>query len=111
MRYDEKTEERLDELLDGIDARLEVVESAIVRSRSSVISDTTGERGLDSASPTHVVFVPSASGYALVERSGAAPVVGTTLELPGLKERYRVVRSVRSSAPGERRPCVYVEIV
>ena len=54
-----------------------------------------------------LAFVPSAHGYRLVERPGAAPSSGQVLELDdGL---YRVVRLSPSPLPRDGRLCAYVE--
>ncbi len=54
-----------------------------------------------------LAFVPSAHGYRLVERPGAAPSSGELLELDdGL---YRVIRLAPSPLPRDGRLCAYVE--
>ena len=54
-----------------------------------------------------LAFVPSAHGYRLVERTGAAPSSGAVLELDdGL---YRVVRLAPSPLPRDGRSGAYVE--
>ena len=101
--------QRLDAYLDDVDARLDWVETAIARLRDS--APETDATTSDRAATAHVVFAPSPSGYALVERVGVAPAAGETVELPGLEGCYRVVRSARSPLPDDRRRCVYLEII
>ena len=55
----------------------------------------------------HVLFVPSASGYTLVEREGIAPEAGDAVEVDG--ERFVVRRHGPSPLPGPRRRCAYLE--
>jgi hypothetical protein len=57
----------------------------------------------------HLLFVPSPSGYELVERVGDSPSVGELLELEGRRGRYAVMRIVRSPLPGDGRRCAYLE--
>ena len=55
----------------------------------------------------HVLFVPGASGYTLVEREGIAPEAGDVVELDGA--RFIVRRHGPSPLPGPRRRCAYLE--
>jgi predicted nucleic acid-binding Zn-ribbon protein len=55
----------------------------------------------------HVLFVPSANGYTLLEREGVAPEAGDTVEVDG--SRYVVRRHGPSPLPGPRRRCAYLE--
>ena len=55
----------------------------------------------------HVLFVPSASGYTLVEREGIAPEAGDAVAVDG--ERFVVRRHGPSPLPGPRRRCAYLE--
>jgi chromosome segregation ATPase len=55
----------------------------------------------------HVLFVPAASGYTLVEREGIAPEAGDVVEVDG--ERFVVRRHGPSPLPGPRRRCAYLE--
>lgn len=57
-----------------------------------------------------VCFLPRpGEGYGLVERPGAAPAVGETIEVEGT--RYEVTRHSRSPMPFDRRTCVYLRQV
>jgi chromosome segregation ATPase len=56
---------------------------------------------------THLVFVQSADGYALVERDGPPPPRNAWLELPG--GAFVVAALRRSPLPGDARPCVVAE--
>ena len=110
MRREDDTGRRLDESLHAVDARLDRVESAIDRRRAAPVADATVDRTAEAGAATHVLFTPSASGYELVERDGALPATGETIELVGLEGRYRVVKVARSPLPGDRRPCAYLEL-
>jgi hypothetical protein len=57
----------------------------------------------------HLLFVPSASGYALIDFAGPDPPSGTVLDIEGV--RYVVRRVGASPFPGGRLRCVFVEPV
>jgi hypothetical protein len=56
----------------------------------------------------HVLFVPTADQYRLIERKGAAPVAGEVVRVSG-GARFRVLRVGPSPLPGNAVPCVYLE--
>jgi hypothetical protein len=56
-----------------------------------------------------VLFVPSPSGYRLVERSGPTPAVGDVVAADA--GNYVVVKVVRSPLPDDVRPCAYLSPV
>ena len=59
---------------------------------------------------SHLLFVPTASRYLLVEQEGAPPLVGTELELAGIcEDRLVVSKLTRSPLPLDRRPCAYLQ--
>ena len=57
----------------------------------------------------HLLFVPSSSGYALIEFPGPDPPSGTVLDVDGVG--YVVRRVGASPFPGSRLRCVFVEPV
>ena len=59
----------------------------------------------------HVLFVPSPTGYELLERAGAAPFPGEPVELEGQEGRYAVSRLARSPVPGDERTFVYLAAI
>ena len=59
----------------------------------------------------HVLFVPSSSGYELVERNGMTPSTGERIELDGREGSYAVTRVVRSPLPDDERRCAYLELI
>ena len=76
-----------------------------------------GERHAEDRPPVdgrregHLLFVPTADGYALLERPGAAPSVERELDGDelGLEGRFRVSRIVTSPLPSDERECAYLE--
>jgi hypothetical protein len=56
----------------------------------------------------HVLFVPAAAGYRLIERTGAVPAPGEDVRLSG-GTRFRVLRVGPSPLPGSRIACAYLE--
>ena len=55
---------------------------------------------------SHVVFVPTAERYLVVERQGAPPEPGEALDLP--EGSFVVGKVGRAPFPGERRPCAFL---
>ena len=62
--------------------------------------------------PGHVLFFPTPDGYAIVEADEPPPPVDRLLMLDGPNSGavYRVQRVGRSPFPGDRRPCLYLEV-
>jgi hypothetical protein len=58
---------------------------------------------------SYVAFVPSPSGYRLIEVAGPPPALGETVELPGDDEPLAVIRLTTSPLPLDMRPCAYLE--
>jgi hypothetical protein len=56
----------------------------------------------------HLLFVPTAARYLLVERLGPPPEPGEELEVPAENGRFVVTKVGRSPFPGERRPCAFL---
>jgi hypothetical protein len=85
-------------LLVGRDARIAELEAELGRARAA------------SATPepetSHLLFVPSENGYALVERPGPTPGLGDEVELDGLT--FGVARHGRAPLPGDTRRCAYL---
>ena len=98
--------ERREQAATEREAALDAAASAL-RSREQVL----GERrdALAAAEPaerSHRLFL-AADAYRLVDREGPAPAVGTTLEVGGTV--FLVTRVGRSTTPGDRRRCAYLE--
>jgi hypothetical protein len=53
-----------------------------------------------------LLFVPSPSGYTLVEQPGDVPQVGAEIE--DGERRYRVTKVASSPLPGDARSCAYL---
>src|SRR5262245_50220344 len=88
----------------NIDARLADWEARLERLEETPIQHAPAE-----SNGGHLLFVPSAEGYELVEGAGESPGLGELLELEGHPGRYAVTRLVRSPLPGDGRPCALLE--
>jgi hypothetical protein len=107
--------ERLRSDVRGCDAEIERLRSENGRRREQAVrlarrlrTQPTVDIAPPAAEPaTHLVFVQSADGYALVERDGPAPPRNASLELPG--GAFVVAARRRSPLPGDARPCVVAE--
>jgi hypothetical protein len=75
--------------------------------RQFQLEETTTSLPEPRGETAHVLFVPSATGYTLVERDGIAPEAGDIVEVDG--GRYIVRRHGPSPLPGPRRRCAYLE--
>lgn len=77
--------------------------------RQFQLEDSTTSVPEPKGEAAHVLFVPSASGYTLVERDGVAPEAGDVVEVDGVG--FVVRRHGPSPLPGPRRRCAYLERV
>ena len=75
--------------------------------RQFELEETASAMPEPQAEAAHVLFVPSAGGYTLLERDGVAPEAGDIVEVDGA--RYVVRRHGPSPLPGPRRRCAYLE--
>ena len=75
--------------------------------RQFELEETASAMPEPQAEAAHVLFVPSAGGYTLLERDGVAPEAGDIIEVDGA--RYVVRRHGPSPLPGPRRRCAYLE--
>jgi len=57
----------------------------------------------------HLLFVPTARGYLLVERDGPPPTALGEVTVPGHEGVFRVVKVSSSPLPNDSRVCAYVE--
>jgi hypothetical protein len=73
-------------------------------------TESRARAAYDLDSPNHLVLVPTAGGYELVERPGSPPLVGGEVE-DILAGGWRFVTSKigRSPLPRDRRPCAYLQ--
>jgi hypothetical protein len=58
---------------------------------------------------SHLLFVSTSRGYALVERDGPPPAAFRDVTVPGHKGLFRVVKLATSPLPDDRRVCAYLE--
>lgn len=64
----------------------------------------------ESGGSLHLLFVPTAQGYLLLQRDGAAPSLGEHIELPEAAAKPLVVVKIASSPlPADPRPCAYLQ--
>lgn len=108
---------RLDARFADWDARLDRLDAERRQAAEPEVAPGTGVEvaaqpaAREPAPGGHVLFVPSPSGYELVERDGATPSTGEMIELDGREGSYAVTRIVRSPLPGDRRRCAVLELV
>jgi hypothetical protein len=57
---------------------------------------------------SHLLFVPTAARYLLVERDGAPPEPGERLEVPDVRGLFHVQKVSRAPVPDETRPCAFL---
>ena len=69
-----------------------------------------GGQALPQQRAQHLLFLPSARGYLLLQRAGEAPAVGQELELPEMPGcRLLVSKRARSPLPLDSRVCAYLQ--
>ena len=100
-----RTQELQDELASRA-ARIDELESRLAEHASTGVQAEP-----EPAEPTyddgnHVLLVPTETGYATLERPGAAPQPGDTVLLP--IGRYKVSRRGASPFPEDPRGCAYL---
>jgi hypothetical protein len=98
---------RLDIWLSEAEARLDRLEARLPDEHAVAPADASP----NGAPGSHVVFVPSPNGYALVEREGAAPAPGETVVLEHPGGAYAVTKVAASPMPGDARRCAYLQPV
>ena len=72
-------------------------------------ADDERPAGANEADEKHLLFVPTARGYLLVERDGPPPAAFRELTVPGHEGMFRVVKVSSSPLPNDSRVCAYVE--
>ncbi|MDX6440053.1 MAG: hypothetical protein QOF45_2636 [Gaiellaceae bacterium] len=107
----EATMTRLREDLENRDRKLaeNLDQLAQLRERAEAVAATPADTDVDEEQE-HVLFVPTSSGYSLLERSGPAPDPGAPVEIGGDSENagHFVVRKHGRPMPGGPR-CAYLE--
>jgi hypothetical protein len=96
-------------LLPSLDRLAELIERVIGLLDQTVVDAPAVAAPAVAAPPVdgHVLFVADPAGYRLLQRDGAPPPRGETLELDG--GRFRVVRLGPSPLPGDGRRCAFLE--
>ena len=73
-------------------------------SESASDHDNGGEAG-----QSHLLFISTSRGYALVERDGPPPAASRDVTVPGHEGLFRVVKLATSPLPNDRRVCAYLQ--
>ena len=73
-------------------------------SESARDHDNGGEAG-----QSHLLFISTSRGYALVERDGPPPAASRYVTVPGHEGLFRVVKLATSPLPNDQRACAYVQ--
>jgi hypothetical protein len=84
----------------GIADHLERLETEVATLRAQMSAP-------DARPPGHVLFLPTPTGYAIIESDEAPPPTGQLLLLDD--GCFRVQRMGRSPFPLDRRPCLFLE--
>jgi hypothetical protein len=98
---------RLDARLRDAGERLDRIEERLAERRAR---DVQPPPAPDRPTSRHVLFVPSPSGYVLVERDGAPPAPGERVEVPERDGSFAVTKVVGSPLPGDDRRCAYLQL-
>jgi hypothetical protein len=72
------------------------------------VSESDRDSG-DETSESHLLFVSTSGGYALVERDGPPPAAFRDVTVPGHDGLFRVVKVATSPLPNDRRVCAYLQ--
>jgi len=97
--------ERKEEALAEREAALERAE-AEQADRGLGPAETGDEAESEPVAPGHILYL-AGDGYRLLERDGPAPGLDRPVEVDGTA--FVVARVGRSTLPGDRRPCAYLE--
>jgi hypothetical protein len=87
--------------VDGLVDNLDRLEAEVVVLREQL-------NATDARPPGHVLFLPTPAGYAIVEAAEPPPPIDQLILLDA--GCFRVQRVGRSPFPGDRRPCLFLEL-
>jgi hypothetical protein len=96
-------------VLERIGSYVERADRAATDSEPPEVDEDDGRGGGGDVPSRHLLFVSSSEGYALVEREGAPPAVGSRVEEPDLGGSLLVVKVGSSPLPMDDRPCGFLE--
>lgn len=99
----------LDSRLEHIGRRLDRLAQTLASAQEDAASPTPEGARAEDATAGHLVFVPTPTGYEIVAREGPPPSVGETVALEG-RGSLLVMKVAPSPFPGDRRPCVYLQL-
>lgn len=95
-------------------ARLEAARNDALAVAKALGEDRRGRHpGEHAEDLSHVLFIPGADGYRLLEQEGPAPAPGSTLELAeddGTRSRLLVAKVGAAPLPGVRLACAYLVV-
>jgi hypothetical protein len=89
------------------ESRVEALRAALEHARKQTPQPQPQTEPAPAVDSRHLLFVPAADGYDLLDRDGAVPALDAVLELDG--RRLRVVRVGSSPLPRDRARCAYLE--
>ena len=102
--------ERLTEVVERLEALPERTGAQVALRLHELQQNRRPHADAEEAAAAHLLFVPSTSGYQLVEREGAPPAAGAHVaELEAAAAPLVVVRVGPSPLPGDGRRCAYLE--
>jgi hypothetical protein len=99
--------ERVVELVDAVGTTPVPAPEPVPEPPRDVAEPARMPAAAESREEAWLAFVPSPSGYRLVERDGPLPAAGAVLELT--EGRFRVLRLAPSPLPRDGRRCVHME--
>src|SRR3954469_2217777 len=113
-RDDRRLEQKIEEqaaVLAAAEARAAQAEAQVETLRAELAAALTVAPPVAEPEPVvevrHLLFVPGAEGYELFEREGAAPALGSIVDVNN--RQLTVVRVTASPLPGDRARCAYLE--
>jgi hypothetical protein len=132
LRVDENTEQLLEDLSPRARLVPPLTVAEVDRGRRAIVlslenarrpaAESASLEGAESATPGagqtteeanpgegHLLFVPTTTGYRLVERNGPAPPDGDRVELPEQGATFRVAKLGASPLPHDTRVCAYLD--
>ena len=101
---------QLDARLEQIGRRLDRLVETLAQAQGG--EDTSSQPWQGAAPETggsHLLFLPSSSGYEILARQGPPPALGEEVTLEG-RGTFLVWKVAASPLPGDRRPCVYLQL-
>ena len=109
-RTDAVHRQALEDLGDEVDDRtrqLKELQAAFAEQQPATDGDADGQVPEPAR---HLMFVPTAAGYVLVERESPPPLRGSSVTVPEAGDAaFHVTKIARSPLPFDARPCAYLQ--